>query len=254
MPTHFLCSNPPSHPTVCITGAAKGIGASCARLFAKHGYQVAICYHTSGDQAAELTKQIRQTGGTAQAFCADVSNAEQVRKMKEQILSCFGHVDVLINNAGISQQKLFMDITEDEWDHMLCVNAKSMFLCCKAFLPEMIHQKWGRIINISSIWGVCGGSCEVHYSASKAAVIGLTKALAKEQGLSGITVNCIAPGVINTDMNAHLDESALDSLKQMAAVGRIGDPEEVAQAALFFADEACGFITGQVLNVDGGFI
>ena len=185
---------------VLITGAARGIGASCAELFAKNGYRVAINYFKSKMKAEALLEKIKQTGGCCEIFYADISNCDDVKKMHEEVENKLGSPDILINNAGISEQKLFTDITLEEWDKMFSINSKGVFICCKEFLPSMIRKKQGRIINISSIWGVLGGSCEVHYSASKAAVIGLSKALAKEVALSNITVNCIAPGVISTDM------------------------------------------------------
>ena len=164
-----------------------------------------------------------------------------------------GGVDVLVNNAGIAQTKLFTDITDDEWNRMISVNLSSAFYCCRSALPYMIRQKYGRIINISSMWGQVGGSCEVHYSAAKAGVIGLTKALAMEEGLSGITVNCIAPGVIKTDMTSHLTDEDLSELKNETPTGTIGTPSDIARAVLFLADEGSSFITGQVLGVNGGF-
>ena len=166
----------------------------------------------------------------------------------------FGSADILINNAGIAQQKLFTDITDDDFTRMFDINVRGVFNCCRAALPYMIHKKHGRIINISSMWGVCGASCEVHYSASKAAVIGMTKALAKEVGPSGITVNCIAPGLIDTPMNANLSKETINELCEETPVGRIGTPEDIANAALFLASDSSSFITGQVLGVDGGFI
>ncbi len=239
--------------TVLITGAARGIGASCARLFAKNGYRVAINYFKSKMKAEALLKKIKQTGGFSEIFYADISNCDDVKKMREEVENRLGSPDILINNAGISEQKLFTDITLEEWDRMFRVNAKGVFICCKEFLPSMIRKKQGRIINISSIWGILGGSCEVHYSASKAAVIGLSKALAKEVALSNITVNCIAPGVISTDMMKIHSKETIKLLEQEIACGRLGKAEDVANAALFLASEGASYITGQVLNVDGGF-
>lgn len=240
--------------TVLITGAAKGIGAACAKLFAKNGYNVAINYNTSKTKAFELTEKLSKEGANAKAFFADISKSDQVKIMIGQIEEELGNIDVLINNAGVSFQKLFCDTTEDEWDFLFDVNIKGMFLCSKAVLPKMINSKFGRIINISSIWGTVGGSCEVAYSASKSAVVGFTKALAKEEGPSGVTVNCIAPGVIDTDMNLMHNEQTLNELASSTAVGRMGLPKEVAQCALFLANDSSSFITGQVLGIDGGFI
>ena len=165
-----------------------------------------------------------------------------------------GRIDVLVNNAGISQQKLFNDITEDDWNKMVGVNLSGVFHCCKSVLPDMIRQKSGRIINISSVWGVYGASCEVHYSAVKAGVIGLTKALAKEVAPSKITVNAIAPGCILTDMlTDELDSGTIASLAEETPLGRLGTPEDIAKAVSFLASENADFITGQILGVDGGF-
>lgn len=235
--------------TVLITGASRGIGAETARLFSQNGYCVIINYNKSEKKAQSLAEEIG-----ARAICADVSEAGDVKRMFSEIESDFGGVDVLINNAGISQFKMFTDITEEEWDYMFAVDVKSMFNCTKAALPYMIHKKCGKIINISSIWGITGASCEVHYSAAKAAVIGFTKALAKELGPSGINVNCVAPGVIKTDMCASLTEEDIDVLKEETPLERIGTPKDVAETVLFLASSGAGFMTGQVISPNGGIV
>ena len=189
-------------------------------------------------------------GIESRAVKADVSNPAEVTAMFEEI----GSVDVLVNNAGISSQKLFTDITDDEWKKTIGVNLDAVFYCCKNALPHMIRQKSGAIINISSMWGEVGASCEVHYSASKAGVIGLTKALAKEVAPSGVRVNCIAPGVIMTDMMSDYDDKTINELKDETPLGRLGTPEDIAAAALFLASDDASFITGQTLGVNGGFI
>lgn len=240
--------------TVLITGSARGIGAATAALFADSGYNVVINYNTSEAEALSLCEKLRTKGHNAIAVKADVSNRDEADFLFDEAKKAFGGVDVLVNNAGIAQQKLFTDITVQDYDRMFDCNVKSVFNCCQCALPYMIHNKNGRIINISSMWGIVGASCEVHYSASKAAVIGMTKALAREVAPSGITVNCIAPGVIDTPMNKGFDEETINALKEETPVGRIGNPEEIAKAVLFFAEEGSGFITGQVLGVDGGFI
>lgn len=240
--------------TVLITGSARGIGAATAALFADSGYNVVINYNTSESEATALCESLTKKGHSAIAVKSDVSRPEEAQFLFEKAKDAFGGVDVLVNNAGIAQQKLFTDITLEDFDRMFDCNVKSVFNCCQCALPFMIHNKHGRIINISSMWGVVGASCEVHYSASKAAVIGLTKALAREVAPSGITVNCIAPGVIDTPMNSSFDEETMQALKEETPVGRIGTPDEIAKAALFFADESNSFITGQVLGIDGGFI
>lgn len=240
--------------TVLVTGSARGIGAATAALFADMGYNVVINYNTSKNEAIALLEKITAKGGKAIAVQADVSKMSEAQRLFDEAKKAFGNVQVLVNNAGIAQQKLFTDISEEDYDRMFDCNVKSVFNCCQCALPDMIHNKYGRIINISSMWGVTGASCEVHYSASKAAVIGLTKALAREVAPSGITVNCIAPGVIDTPMNSGFDEDTISALKEETPVGRLGTSEEIARAVAFFADEKSGFITGQTLGIDGGFI
>lgn len=237
--------------TVIITGSARGTGAATAALFADMGYNVVINYNTSEKEALELQKKL---GEKSIAVHADVSTAEGAELLFAEAKKKFGFVDVLVNNAGVAQQKLFTDITKADYDRMFDCNVRSVFNCCQCALPDMIHNKYGRIINISSMWGVTGASCEVHYSASKAAVIGLTKALAREVAPSGITVNCIAPGVIDTPMNKGFDGETMAQLREETPVGRIGTPGDVARAVAFLADPNSSFITGQVLGVDGGFI
>lgn len=240
--------------TAVITGSARGIGAATAALFADMGYNVVINYNTSEAEALALRGKITANGGKAIAVQADVSKMSEAKHLFDEAKKAFGAVDVLVNNAGIAQQKLFTDITEADYDRMFDCNVKSVFNCCQCALPDMIHNKYGRIINVSSMWGVVGASCEVHYSASKAAVIGMTKALAREVAPSGITVNCIAPGVIDTPMNKGFDEETIAALKEETPVGRLGTPEDIARAIAFIADEKSGFITGQTLGIDGGFI
>ncbi len=235
---------------VLITGASRGIGAKCAELFALNGYDVWINYLSSEKAAEALYTSLIDKNCSAHVIKADVSDSYQVNKLLEKT----GGTDILVNNAGISQTKLFTDISDTDWDKMISTNLSSAFYCCRAALPFMIRNHWGRIINISSMWGQVGGSCEVHYSAAKAGLIGLTKALAMEEGLSGITVNCIAPGVIMTDMNSHLCENDIKALKDDTPTGTLGTPEDIARAALFLADEKSSFITGQVLGVNGGFV
>ena len=233
---------------VLITGGSRGIGAACVREFAKNGYRVFINYNKSDSAARKLCAE---TG--AIPVKADISKANEVKDMVNEIHE-YGKISVLINNAGIAEQKLFSDITENDWDRMFDVNIKGMFLVTKAVLPDMIHEKSGKIVNFSSIWGISGASCEVHYSASKAAVIGFTKALAKEVGLSGINVNCIAPGVIDTEMNGHLGEEAKIELCEETPLGRFGTPEEIAKLALYLSSDDAGFITGQVISPNGGLV
>lgn len=237
--------------TALITGASRGIGSEIARQLAKNGFRVIVNYNASERDAQSLILELNNTNSiNCIAVQADVSDRAQV----EAMFAVAGGIDVLINNAGIAQQKLFTDITEQDWDTMFDIDVKGVFHCCQCALPYMIHQKRGKIINISSMWGQVGASCEVHYSAAKAAVIGLTKSLAKEVGPSGIQVNCIAPGVIQTEMNAHLDESTMKELKEETPLGVIGTTEDIANAVSFLAGEKSNFITGQVLGVNGGII
>lgn len=237
--------------TAVITGSARGTGAATAALFADMGYNVVINYNTSEVEAIALAESL---GEKAIAIQADVSTMDGAKKLFAEAKKHFGAVDILVNNAGIAQQKLFTDITKTDYDRIFDCNVRSVFNCCQCALPDMIHNKYGRIINISSMWGIVGASCEVHYSASKAAVIGMTKALAREVAPSGITVNCIAPGVIDTPMNKGFDEETMAQLKEETPVGRIGTPQDVARTVVFLADSANSFVTGQVLGVDGGFI
>lgn len=239
--------------TVLITGASRGIGAKTAELFAMHGYRVIINYNNSQNDAKKLLSEIIKNGGEAEIIKADVSDSAEVNKMFSLITTEYGGVDILINNAGIAQTKLFTDITDDDWSRMISVNLSGAFYCCRSALPYMIRQHYGRIINISSIWGQVGGSCEVHYSASKAGIIGLTKALAMEEGLSGITVNCIAPGVIKTDMTSSLSDNDFKELANQTPTGTIGTTEDIARTAIFLADKNSSYITGQVIGVNGGF-
>ncbi|MBP1560957.1 MAG: 3-oxoacyl-ACP reductase FabG [Oscillospiraceae bacterium] len=240
--------------TVLITGASRGIGRAAAAAFAQNGYDVAVNYNKSAEAAETLCTELSRYGVKVKSFSADVADKSAVNEMVRKIEGDLGKISVLVNNAGIAEQALFSDITEEMWDRMFAVNVKGAYNCTQAVLPHMIHNKYGRIINISSMWGISGASCEVHYSASKAALIGFTKALAKETGLSGITVNCIAPGVIATEMNGHLSEEIMDELKNETPLNRIGTPEDIAEAIMFLASDKASFITGQVLSVDGGFI
>ncbi len=239
--------------TVLITGASRGIGAECARQFAARGYRVLINYCRSGEKAEALLDEIKAITD-ADIFCADVSDPDQVRRMFSEIEKEYGGTDILVNNAGIAQTKLFTDITDEDWKRMISVNLSSVFYCCRSALPYMIRKKYGRIINISSMWGQVGGSCEVHYSAAKAGIIGLTKALAQEEGPSGITVNCVAPGVIRTDMTSCYSEEDMKALSDETPTGTTGTPADIARTVLFLADEKASFITGQVFGINGGFV
>ncbi len=236
--------------TVLITGSSRGIGAAMAKLFCENGYNVAINYNNSEKEAKELCSLLPGS----LLLKGDVSSEEDVKNMIEQTVTHFGKIDVLINNAGISQTGLLQDISLEEWEKHFSINVTGTFLMCKHAAKNMIANHNGKIINISSIWGISGASCESCYSASKGAVIVFTKALAKELGASNITVNCIAPGFIDTDMNKHISKEDTQTFANETPLGRIGTPLEVAKAALFLASGNADFITGQILGVDGGAI
>lgn len=240
--------------TVLVTGGARGIGAACAEAFAARGINVAVNYLSSRAAAEALVLRLSgEYGVRALAVQADVSSAAEVEEMFGKVNAAFGGVDVLINNAGISLIKTADETTEEEWDRLFAVNVKAAHLTVRAALPHMISKKAGSIVNVSSMWGISGASCEAAYSASKAALIGYTKALAKELGLSGIRVNCVCPGAIDTDMNASLSREVRRSLAESAALGRMGKAEEVAKTVAFLALDA-DFVTGQILAADGGFL
>jgi len=235
--------------TVLITGASRGIGAGTAELFAQNGYIPIINYCSNSERAEEIAEK---TGGIA--VKADVADITQTEKMVGMIIEKYKKIDVLVNNAGISLVGMFDTVSPEQVKRLFDVNVFGTMNCTKFVLPHMIKRKYGRIINISSMWGETGASCEVHYSASKAAVIGFTKALAKETAPSGITVNCISPGFIMTDMNRCFSEKEIEDIVSEIPAGRSGYPEDIASAALFLASPQAGFITGQILGVNGGMI
>lgn len=240
--------------TVIVTGASRGIGAATARAFAQKGHRVAVCYHHHKESAQAVALDICNAGGTALIFEVDVAEEASVNAMVQAVCEALGAPDILVNNAGIAQQKLFTDLTKADWDAMFGVSVFGTANCCKAVLPHFLRRHAGRIVNVSSMWGQVGASCEVHYSAAKAAVIGLTKALAQEEAPSGITVNCVAPGVIETDMLASFTAEEKAQLAEQTPLGRIGTPEDVANAIVFLASDEASFITGQVLAPNGGYI
>ena len=237
-----------------ITGASRGIGAATARLMAREGYRLVLGYQHSREKAEALCRELREQGAEAVPFCADVSNAEEAEALIRCAVDTYGGLDVLINNAGIAQIKLFTDITPEDWRRMFAVNVDGMYYCCRAAVPILLHQHSGSIVNISSIWGIAGASCEVHYSAAKAAVIGFTKALAKELGPSFINVNCVAPGAADTEMNAGLSTEDRKLFEEEIPLCRMGTPEEVAESIVFLAGKKARYITGQVLSPNGGIV
>ena len=239
---------------VIITGASRGIGRACALELAKNGYQVLVCYRRSADDAADVCRAVSAAGGRALPFQMEVADLSDCRRTVSKAMMEFGHIDALVNNAGVALPALFTETAEADYDRLFDVNMKGMFFLTQAAAKEMIAAGGGSIVNISSMWGITGAAGEVAYSASKAAVIGFTKALAGELAPSHIRVNAIAPGVIDTDMNACYDADTLGALAEKTPLGRLGTPEDVAKSVFFLADEAASFITGQVLTVDGGFI
>lgn len=234
--------------TVLITGASRGIGKATALYFAEKGYNVVVNYNNSKDSASELVDSLEN------AICvkADVSVEAQVNEMFRKAYDTFGSIDVLVNNAAYSSIKPLQDISVEEWDKTFDINVKGIFLCSKCALEYMLRNKSGSIINISSMWGVIGASCEVHYSSSKAAVIGFTKALAKELAPSGINVNCVSPGCVDTDMNKHLSKEELSSLCEDIPLGRLANTKEIAQCIYNLSQ--LPYITGENININGGMV
>lgn len=233
---------------VLVTGGSRGIGKACVRKFALSGDRVAFVYRTSEAEAAKISSETASF-----AIRADLSLPSEAREAVAKATELLGGIDILINNAGIAQFSLFTEISDEDWSKMISTDLGAAFTCSREAAKQMINKKYGRIINISSMWGITGASCEVHYSAAKAGLVGMTKALAKELGLSGITVNCIAPGVIDTDMNSRLSPEDISALCDETPLCRIGKPEEVAALAAFLASDDAAFITGQTIAVDGGF-
>lgn len=228
-----------------VTGGSGGIGSSVCRMLSENGYNVFINYNSSREKAEKIAREIN---GTAIKF--DVSDSEAVKSAIDFI----GHIDLLVNNAGISEINTFDSVDSRTADRILDINLKGTLNCSRAVLPDMIHRKSGVIINISSMWGECGASCEVDYSASKAGIIGFTKALAKETAPSGIRVNCVSPGFILTDMNKNFSDEDLKLIREDIPLGRFGTPEDIANAVIFLASEKSAFITGQVLGINGGMV
>ena len=235
--------------TVFITGGSRGIGKCAVEAFSREGYNVAFTYLNSQENAENIA-----TGCGAFPIKCDVSNSADVKCAIDSAINKFGKIDVLINNAGIDEFCLFTDITDEKWHKMIDTNLSGAFYASREALKDMIKRQDGVIINISSMWGEVGASCEVHYSVSKAGLIGMTKALAKEVGPSNIRVNCVSPGVIDTDMNAHLSKEDMEQLKYDTPLGKIGKCEDVCNTLLFLASDKSSFITGQIFGVNGGYI
>lgn len=240
--------------TVLITGGSRGIGAAIARRFASIGLNVVIHYRHSHEAANQVARDCMEAGANVMTVTADLIDKQQIESMKNK-LSVHGFFpDILVNNAGIAHYGLFTDITEEEWDKVMDVNLKGTFLCTQSFLPSMISRKYGRIINVSSIWGITGASCEVLYSATKGGINTFTKALAKELAPSGITVNAVAPGAVDTDMMGGFRSEEKMEIEQEIPIGRLGYPDEVASLVYFLALPESGYITGQIISPNGGWL
>ena len=242
-------------PSVLITGASCGIGAATARLFAQRGWDVAVNYNSSRSEALELAAELSGLGAGAVPIQADISDPEQAGRLVREAEAALGPLEAVVCCAGTALvQQLLTDTTVEQWRDLMSVDLDGMFYTLRAAIPGLVRQKRGAIVTVSSMWGITGGSCEAPYSAAKAGVIGLTRALAKELGPSNIRVNCVAPGVIDTAMNSHLTPEELAALGEEAPLGRVGKGTEVAQAIYFLASDRASFITGQVLSVDGGMV
>ncbi|BFH14763.1 SDR family oxidoreductase [Paenibacillus melissococcoides] len=239
--------------SVLITGASRGIGAAIAHRFASVGMKVIIHYLNSHEAANEVARTCLAYGSEAITIRADLRSAEQIDRMKSKLDELGFTPDILVNNAGTAYYGLFTDVTEEEWDDCMNINLKGMFLCTQRFAPHMISQKYGRIINVSSVWGITGASCEVMYSTAKGGVNAFTKSLAKELAPSGVTVNAVAPGAVDTDMMKHLDTSERSALEEDIPAGRLGTPDEIASLVYFLALPESGYITGQIISPNGGW-
>ncbi|AIY05886.1 3-ketoacyl-ACP reductase [Planococcus sp. PAMC 21323] len=240
--------------TAIITGGSRGIGAEIARKFAADGAKVVVNYSGSQDKAEAVVADIEANGGTAIAVKANVSDAESVKAMVDETMKTFGSVDILVNNAGITRDNLMMRMKDDEWDDVININLKGVFICTKAVTRQMMKQRSGRIVNIASIVGVMGNAGQANYVAAKAGVIGLTKTTARELASRGITANAVAPGFITTDMTDQLSEDVQKAMMGQIPLGRFGAPEDVAKAALFLASDDASYMTGQTLHLDGGMV
>lgn len=236
---------------VLVTGGSRGIGASLVKFLATKGYQVILNYNKSEEEAKKIQIELQKQNIRIDIIKANVANKLEVSKLVKYIIERYNKIDVLINNAGISQEKLFLDLTDDDWEHIMNINLNSVYFCSKEVLPYMLKRKEGCIINISSIWGETGASCEVAYSTTKAAINGFTKALAKEMGPSNIRINSIAPGIIDTDMNKNLSQEDITKIKEEIPLNKIGVPEDIAKCAKWLIEDT--YTTGQIININGGW-
>lgn len=240
--------------TVLITGASGGIGSAAAIKFAREGHKVAIHYFSNQSKAEALERKILEEGYCAKAFVADLTSSHSVNLLFSEIETHFGAVEILINAAGYSDFALCHEITDESWQKTMAINLDASFYCCRRAIPNMLSKHEGVILNVSSIWGISGASMEVHYSTAKAAIIGMTKAMAKELGPSNICVNCLAPGWIETEMNVEHDEDAVTSFLAETPLGRVGSPEEIAEWMLFLCSKQASFMTGQIISPNGGVV
>lgn len=240
-----------ANKVVLVTGSSRGIGAKIVKLLAREGYKVILNYNKSEKAAKTIQQDLSKEGKEIEIVKANVSKREEVKKLIDFTIKTFGTIDVLINNAGIAQEKLFTEITDEDWNNVIQTNLNSVFYCTQEVLPTMISKKDGCIINISSIWGVTGGSCEVAYSTTKAAINGFTKALAKEIGPSNIRINAIAPGIIDTEMNKNLTKQDIEDIKNEIPLERIGKTEDIAKCAKWLIED--NYTTGQIISINGGW-
>jgi 3-oxoacyl-(acyl-carrier-protein) reductase len=239
--------------TAFVTGASRGIGKSIALALAKAGADVAVSCNTGGVLAEQVRDTIREMGRKAEYYAHNIADPGEVEKMHAEIVRDFGQVDILVNNAGITRDKSFKKMTKEMWDTVLKVDLDGVFLVTKQFIDEMAERGWGRVINISSVIGEHGNFGQANYAAAKAALIGFTKALAREYARKNVTVNAVAPGFIKTQMTEHVPQAALDAVINVTPVGRLGDPEEVAAGVVYLASDAAAFVTGHVLDINGGY-
>jgi 3-oxoacyl-[acyl-carrier protein] reductase len=237
-----------------VTGASRGIGREIALLLAKEGARVAVNYSGSKDKADEVVQLITAAGGEAFSIQADVSDADSVKKMVDQTVETFGSIDILVNNAGITKDNLLMRMKEDEWDDVMSINLKGVFLCTKGVTRQMMRQRAGKIVNVASIVGVSGNPGQANYVAAKAGVIGFTKTAAQELASRNINVNAVAPGFITTDMTDALSEEVKNQMLAMIPLGKLGNPEDVAKTVMFLLSDDAAYITGQTIHIDGGMV
>ena len=240
--------------TAIVTGGAGGIGQAIVRKLCALGYSTAIHYRSAEEKAFALSSDLCSQGFDAFPVQADLTQSAQADRLIRTVIGRNGRIDVLVNNAGVARQQLFDTVSDDDWRAMLAADLDAAFYCCRAALPHMLRAKSGRIVNVASMWGQTGAACEVPYSAAKAGLIGLSKALAKEAAPSGVTVNCVSPGAVDTAMMAHFSAEEVAALCEEIPLGRLGRPEEIADAVAFFAGDGASYVTGQVLGVNGGMV